>query len=118
MQFSSIFLAAATALFAGSQAASIPRQSDPHIVDFRTYGQPGCSADNQGVYTYTESQLNTCYTFSESTVESIFVVDVTEGCSVYAYTDTACSVNQITVPVGIDNCYDNADGLGSYEVVC
>ncbi|ROW11454.1 hypothetical protein VMCG_01515 [Cytospora schulzeri] len=117
MQFSSLFLAA-VALVAGSQAASIPRQSDPHIVDFRTYGQPGCSADNQGVYTYTQSELNTCHAFVDTTVESIFVTDITDGCSVYAYTDAACSDNQITVPVGIDNCYSYAAGLGSYEVVC
>lgn len=79
MQFSSLFLAAA-ALIGGSQAASIPRQ-DPHIVDFRTFGQPGCSADNQGVYTYTQSMLNTCHSFADLTVESIFVADITAGCS-------------------------------------
>lgn len=117
MQFSSLFLAAA-ALIAGSQAASIPRQSDPHIVDFRTFGQPGCSADNQGIYTYTQSMLDTCYTFGDLNVESIFVADITAGCSVYAYTDTACSENQTTVPAGIENCYSYADGLASYEVVC
>lgn len=39
--------------------------------------------------------------------------------TVYAYTDTACTENQITVPVGIDNCYNStAAGLGSFEVVC
>lgn len=80
MQFSSLFLAAA-ALITGSQAAAIPRQSDPHIVDFRTFGQPGCSADNQGIYTYTQSMLDTCYTFGDLNVESIFVADITEGCS-------------------------------------
>lgn len=38
---------------------------------------------------------------------------------VYAYTDAACAENQITVPVGIANCYNStAAGLGSFEVVC
>lgn len=80
MQFSSLFLAAA-ALISGSQAAAIPRQSDPHVVDFRTYGQPGCSAANQGVYTYTESQIGACIAFTEDTVQSVFVTDITEGCN-------------------------------------
>lgn len=80
MQFSNLFLTVAV-LVTGSLAASIPRQ-DPHIVDFRTFGQPGCSEDNQGIYTYTKSQLDTCYPFSSSlTVESIYVGDITDGCS-------------------------------------
>lgn len=38
---------------------------------------------------------------------------------VYAYTDAACTENQITVPVGIENCYNStAAGLSSYEIVC
>lgn len=37
---------------------------------------------------------------------------------VYAYTDAACAENQVTVPVGIENCYDYAAGLYSYKMVC
>lgn len=61
-------------------ATTIPRQ-DPHIVDFRTYGAPGCSAENQGVYTYTQSDLNTCRTFADATIGSLFVIDITDKCS-------------------------------------
>lgn len=139
MQFSSLFLAATAALISGSQAAAIPR-ADPHIVDFRTFGQPGCSADNQGIYTYTQSETGTCYPFSDvDTVRSIFVGDITEGCNgessssssltfmslhanplfpVYVYTAPSCTGTNTTAPVGIANCYSYADGLSSYEVVC
>lgn len=55
--------------------------SDPHVVDFRTYGAPGCFDDNQGVYTYEESNVGICYEFVDVPVESIFVTDITDGCS-------------------------------------
>ncbi|KAK7745419.1 hypothetical protein SLS53_002916 [Cytospora paraplurivora] len=116
MQFSNLIIAAAALISSGSQAAVIPRQ-DPHIVDFRTYGLPGCYEQNQGVYTYTLSQTNICYEFVDETVESIFVNDISDGYSLLAYTGSACSENQITVPVGIANCYDQADGLQSYKIV-
>lgn len=59
-------------------------RDDPHIVDFRTYGAPGCFEANQGVYTYTQSNLDICYQFGihgEEPVGSIFVVDIVDGCS-------------------------------------
>lgn len=146
MQFSNLIIAAAALISSGSQAAVIPRQ-DIHIVDFRTFGLPGCYEQNQGVYTYTLSGTNICYDFADETVESIFVADITDGysrkscpacrpsppspgrtvemlasyvlthISVLAYTGSACSGTSITVPVGIANCYDQAEGLGSYKVV-
>lgn len=73
--FPSVLLGTAT-------AATIPRQtSDPHMVDFRTFGAPGCFAENQGVYTFTQSGLNICRTFADATIGSIFVGDITDGCS-------------------------------------
>ncbi|KAJ4394273.1 hypothetical protein N0V93_003490 [Gnomoniopsis smithogilvyi] len=108
-----------TALVLGTTAATVPRQSDPHIVDFRTYGVAGCFDENQGVYTYLQSDENICRTFVDSQIGSIFTLDITDGCFLYAYTDTACTEDQITVPVGIENCYNStAAGLSSYEIVC
>lgn len=79
MQFSSLLLPI-TALVLGTTAATIPRQSDPHIVDFRTYGAPGCFAENQGVYTFEQSDENICRAFAVEPVGSIFVGDITDGC--------------------------------------
>lgn len=78
MQFFSLL--PITVLVLGTTAATIPRQSDPHIVDFRTFGAPGCFAENQGVYTYEQSDLDICRTFSAEPVGSIFVGDITDGC--------------------------------------
>lgn len=79
MQFLSLL--PITVLILGTTAVTIPRQSDPHIVDFRTYGVAGCSDENQGVYTYLQSDENICRTFVDSTVGSIFTLDITDGCS-------------------------------------
>lgn len=77
----SITLIPLSALVLHTTAVTIPRQNDAHITDFRTYGAPGCSADNQGVYTITTSGLNICQTFADPTIGSVFVVDITDGCS-------------------------------------
>lgn len=69
-----------TSLILGITAATIPRQSDPHIVDFRTYGVAGCLDENQGVYTYLQSDENICRTFADSQIGSIFTLDITDGC--------------------------------------
>lgn len=80
MQSISIILSALTL---GATAATIrTARSDPHIVDFRTFGATGCSEENQGVYTYVKSDLDKCFQFSETdVVESLFVSDITKGCS-------------------------------------
>lgn len=121
MHATGLLLAPLAALALGARGASVhrPRQSDPHVVDFRTFGLPGCDEQNQGVYTYLQSDLGTCFPFSTTdVVESIFVTDINAGCSVYAYTDANCTQNQVTVPVGIENCYDYSAGLFSYKTVC
>lgn len=69
-----------TSLILGTIAATIPRQSDPHIVDFRTYGVAGCLDENQGVYTYLQSDENICRNFADSQIGSIFTLDITHGC--------------------------------------
>ncbi|CAN8099043.1 unnamed protein product [Discula destructiva] len=116
MYFSTLLPLSALVLHA--TAATVPRQ-DPHIVDFRTFGAPGCFEENQGIYTYLQSDLDKCKNFADATIGSIFVGDITDGCSLYAYTDFSCMENQVTVPVGIANCYDSTiAGLSSFEVVC
>lgn len=84
MHATTLLLVPAAALALGVRGASIhrPRQNDPHVVDFRTFGLPGCDEQNQGVYTYLQSDLGTCFPFSTTdVVESLFVTDINAGCS-------------------------------------
>lgn len=69
-----------TSLILGTTAATLPRQDDPHIVDFRTFGVAGCLEENQGVYTYLQSDEDICHTFADSEIGSIFTLDITDGC--------------------------------------
>ncbi|KAI1411846.1 hypothetical protein F5Y13DRAFT_51706 [Hypoxylon sp. FL1857] len=62
-----LFTAALTGLVAvvsTAKAAAVPR-ADPYVGDLRTFTQIGCSADNQGVGTFTESMTNTCNLYPE-----------------------------------------------------
>lgn len=70
-------LAVITALFATTHAASIPRQ-DTHVLDFRTWGSSDCGDDNQGIWTFTESDLTGCRSFASYgvDVQSITLVDI------------------------------------------
>lgn len=84
MQITKTILAAATTAVVGSNAASIPRQSttisDTHLANFRTWGAPGCSADNQGEYNFEIFDLNICFQFPPSiTAESIMVENIATG---------------------------------------
>lgn len=60
-------------------AASIPRQ-DPHILDFRTWGSKDCTTDNQGIWTFTLSDLEPpCKSFASFgafNVQSLSLVDI------------------------------------------
>jgi hypothetical protein len=64
----------------GADAAppQVDTRQDPHLGDFRTWGEPCCNNDNQGVYTTTASQSGECFPFTEN-VGSIMLVDLTPG---------------------------------------
>lgn len=81
MQFTTI-IAAVAGLALGAGASSSRRQtSDPHIADFRTFGETGCFNDNQGVWTFTQSDLTGCKAFpTDLPVGSLFASDYNAGC--------------------------------------
>lgn len=99
-----LFPLAALVLRTTTAATIPPRQNDPHIVDFRTYGAPGCFAENQGVYTYEQSDLDVCRTFVDATIGSIFAGDIVDGCS------REFSYNICIAPPPLA-----AEGLGGHE---
>lgn len=79
-----ILAAATTAVIDSSSAASVPRQgttiSDTHLANFRTWGAPGCSADNQGEYNFELFDLNICFQFPANIdAESVMVENIATG---------------------------------------
>ncbi len=82
MHYTSIVagLALLPAAFAGPVPASgaplhaLAARSDPHKLDFRTFGASGCSAKNQGVYTLLQSDAGACRPFAEP-IGSLLVGD-------------------------------------------
>ncbi|KAB5584999.1 hypothetical protein GE09DRAFT_1276639 [Coniochaeta sp. 2T2.1] len=62
-------------------AAVIQRQNDPHVLDFRTWGSKDCGQDNQGIWTFTESDVTgECKHFADYgvVVNSLSLVSLTQ----------------------------------------
>lgn len=67
------------ALVYSANAGVIQRQDDTHVVDFRTWDSVDCTEGNQGIWTFTKSQLNIgCQAFASYNVSvgSLQVVDI------------------------------------------
>jgi len=79
MHLAAIF-SAFTLLAAGVTAAVTQRQNDPHLIDFRTWGGRNCSGENQGIWTFTESDHGRCRSFQLDyglgSVQSLTLVDL------------------------------------------
>ncbi|KAI1086640.1 hypothetical protein F5B19DRAFT_128364 [Rostrohypoxylon terebratum] len=86
--YSTHILAGLLALAFRANAVALPR-NDPYVGDLRTFGQVGCSADNQGVGTFTESMTGMCNQWPEA-FSSIYV-HITDGWVFHAYTTSNCS---------------------------
>lgn len=59
---------------------------------------------------------------SLSTATSLYTLsrlpcaDLTE--QVYVYNDVNCTVNETTLDLGVDKCWDDTTGLNSFKAVC
>ncbi|KAI0884165.1 uncharacterized protein GGS22DRAFT_19909 [Annulohypoxylon maeteangense] len=95
------------ALASGAHSAALPR-NDPYVGDLRTFGQVDCSADNQGVGTFTQSMTGICNQWPEA-FSSIYV-HLTDGWVFHAYTTSNCSDNGTFIQGSVPK-----DG---YPVVC
>ncbi|KAH8906426.1 hypothetical protein BR93DRAFT_929053, partial [Coniochaeta sp. PMI_546] len=112
-------LSALAVIFPRANAASIPRQ-DPHVVDFRTWGSNDCSSDNQGIWTFTQSDLTGCKSFSSYGVDvrSISLVDIDYANNhtlqvFYASDDCSTDGGKYYFP-SPGQCYGPAGGLKSF----
>ncbi|KAI1637541.1 hypothetical protein F4809DRAFT_604103 [Biscogniauxia mediterranea] len=108
MQLSSILATVGVLAMTGS-AAVIQRQ-DPYVGDLRTFDGDDCFTGNQGVSTFLQSDTSTCKPYT--TFKSI-TAHVTDGWTLYAYTDANCegAGQEITpTPVGSDPVCGVAQG--------
>ncbi|KAI2467931.1 hypothetical protein F4781DRAFT_289304 [Annulohypoxylon bovei var. microspora] len=78
------------ALASSTNALILPR-IDPYVGDLRTFGQVDCSADNQGVGTFTQSMTGICNKWPE-TFSSLYI-HITDGWVFHAYSTSNCSDN-------------------------
>ncbi|KAI1455371.1 hypothetical protein F4805DRAFT_271308 [Annulohypoxylon moriforme] len=95
------------ALASTANAVALPRD-DPYVGDLRTFGQVDCSADNQGVGTFTQSMTGICNQWPEA-FSSVYV-HLTDGWVFHAYTTSNCSDNGSFIQGSVPK-----DG---YPVVC
>ncbi|KAJ9144007.1 hypothetical protein NKR19_g6587 [Coniochaeta hoffmannii] len=96
-------------------AASIPRQ-DPHILDFRTWGSKDCTTDNQGIWTFTLSDLEPpCKSFASFgafNVQSLSLVDIDNHTLEVFYASDDCSTEEgkFHFPAPDGECYSPPEG--------
>ncbi|KAB8067389.1 hypothetical protein BDV29DRAFT_163428, partial [Aspergillus leporis] len=80
MLFSTI-LASTIALGMRISAAPAP-EADPRYVQLRIFGEPGCSAQNEGELGVYGDHVNKCQTFGDNTVKSLsFEYKLLDNCT-------------------------------------
>lgn len=85
--YSTALLSTIACLVFSSQAATIPRQNSPDIIDahvasFRSWGTLGCPGpiDNQGEYSFGVFDLNICFQFAtDIAAQSVMVQNLAGG---------------------------------------
>ncbi|KAB8203360.1 hypothetical protein P875_00042516 [Aspergillus parasiticus SU-1] len=117
MLFTTI-LASTIALGMGVSAAPRPAPpADTRYVQLRLWGEPGCSALNQGELGVYGGALNQCQTFDNTIVKSVrFEAKYFDTCTVALYDDVTCSSNRQEVQVG--TCLSSDAQYSSYLVEC
>ncbi|KAH6885214.1 hypothetical protein B0T10DRAFT_91196 [Thelonectria olida] len=113
MQFSTIFVSAA-ALFISASASPVARET--HISDFRLFGEPGCSAQNEGVWTVLNTDLDKCTGFNGEVVKSVTLTDINKGCKFWVYSDAKCSKGKTRALTG--ECTNAGNEWKSWKMKC
>ncbi|KAG6030431.1 hypothetical protein E4U41_000100 [Claviceps citrina] len=92
-----------------------------HVADFRLFGQPGCSRDNEGIWTVIDDDFRPgeCKSMRGILARSIRNVDTNRGCTLSFYTDEACSAAGRR-RCGAGECCDSnaAQGWKAWSMVC
>ncbi|KPM39350.1 hypothetical protein AK830_g7202 [Neonectria ditissima] len=115
MQFITAVISIA-ALVLGVSAS--PIKSDPHIADFRLFGEKACFDENEGVWTVLHSDLNKCTSFNGETVKSVLLTDINKGCKLWIYCDEHCSSDKTQVHTGTEHCRSTDKEWKSWKLKC
>ncbi|KAI1130010.1 hypothetical protein F5Y10DRAFT_138884 [Nemania abortiva] len=123
MQFTTLIATVAT-LAIGTNAAAL-RRDGARLAQFRVFGAEGCSALNDGFYTVDESDAGTCHTFvgDDEAVASLNLEvlnsPAADGCTLYIYTDDACSQGQRATSVNVcNNPATTGETWNSWQITC
>ncbi|XDG07776.1 hypothetical protein ABKA04_007391 [Annulohypoxylon sp. FPYF3050] len=125
MQFTT-FIAAAAAFAFGASATAIPRDG-ARLAQFRVFGADGCSDLNYGFYTVDQSDANACHEFTgipegpgvnSVNLEAMYS-PAADGCTVYVYTNNACSSGRTALSVSTcSNVPPPNANWASWEIDC
>ncbi|KAG5920160.1 hypothetical protein E4U61_000210 [Claviceps capensis] len=109
-------LAGVAALASVAHALTI---RNAHVADFRLYGEQGCFADNQGIWTVISEDFapNECKGLNGYVPRSIRNQDTNPGCTLSFYTDEGCSAagKRDCAP---GQCCNSAQGWRAWSMVC
>ncbi|KAK3382767.1 hypothetical protein B0T24DRAFT_587494 [Lasiosphaeria ovina] len=116
--FMAMALGASALTFRADGFAKVTRQ-DPHIGDIRIFGETGCLNQNLGVWTVTQSGLDTCNDFSD-VVKSVTLTDINDGCSFFVWAEAGCRGvgRSFSTDSGCGNVVEGIDSWGSFAFTC
>ncbi|KAJ5088389.1 hypothetical protein N7456_012005 [Penicillium angulare] len=105
------------ALAASGFAAPSPASpANTRYVQLRLFGAPGCFAENLGELGVYGDAVNACQTLGDSTIESVSFEYAINNCTVSVYSDDACQLGRLDIPV---NTCGGGDGeYQSYYASC
>ncbi|KAI8961515.1 hypothetical protein F5Y11DRAFT_225260 [Daldinia sp. FL1419] len=116
MYFTSV-LAGLAALITIAKGGPLPRL-DPYVGDLRTFTQAGCSADNQGVGTVTESMTDACQLYPDA-FSSIYLY-MAAGWVFRAHNDPTCKDEGTVIATSLAGspfvCNNHTNAWVAYQV--
>ncbi|PHH64734.1 hypothetical protein CDD81_3996 [Ophiocordyceps australis] len=113
-----LFSTVATAIALATGAAASPVTRNKHVADFRVYGGTDCYQQNMGVWTVidTDFRPNECKSLKDTSIKSVSLVDINNGCKLHIFTDSACSKGRQTIPQG--QCRGSHEGYKAWAMEC
>ncbi|KAF5855663.1 hypothetical protein ETB97_008824 [Aspergillus alliaceus] len=117
MLFSAVLASTITFVIGISAARARAPWDDPHYVQLRIYGKPGCFEQNQGEMGIYGNKLSKYQIFNSTAVKSVyFEYALRDNCTVAIYNNITCHLNCRNIQ--INTCLSNSKEYSSYLVQC